>query len=199
MLVLELLRHVAAGPEANFADRVARELQNASDREFLWAIQAGLGPLLHAATRSHNERIPGERRSILLSSDLTARIKHGLKLDSAREVIDACATVGAPVTLLKGISISEQLYPQGHLRPMSDIDVLVPRESYDRIEQELLQRGFVRGPDEAEPDSHHGTPLLDPGRRGLGRTAHDAVSAFLWPTAWQHVQSVADRFAVSRI
>jgi hypothetical protein len=96
---------------------------------------------------------------------MTARLRHNLRVDTATEVIDVCAMLGAPVTLLKGISISEQYYPAGHLRTMSDVDVLLPSAAIPAVETELLRQGYLRSPEHYGEDSHHGAPLLDPERQ----------------------------------
>jgi len=66
-------------------------------------------------------------------------------------------------TLLKGISISEQHYPVPHLRPMGDIDVLIPSDAYESVESALLQRGYVREPHHTvSKGDKHGNPLDHP-------------------------------------
>ena len=161
MLILELLKHVAGSSGPDETGRVAQALSLSSDREFTWAVAAGLGPLLLRAIRDQTTVLPASRHEILLSSDLTARLLHALRIDAATEVIDVCASVGARVTLLKGISISEQYYPQGYLRTMSDVDLLLPVEVIPVVEAELLRRGYGHGPEHPGEDSHHGAPLLD--------------------------------------
>jgi hypothetical protein len=106
VLILELLKHVAGSSGPNGSVRVRQALNQASEREFKWAAEAGLGPLLLHAIGDQIADIPASRQEILLSSDLTARLLHALRIDAATEVIDVCASLGAPVTLLKGISIS---------------------------------------------------------------------------------------------
>jgi len=161
MLILELLRHAARSNGPDGSGQVSEALTRASDSEFKWAVEAGLGPLLLRTVRDQSTLIPVSRYEVLLSSDLTARLLHALRIDAATEVIDACASFGAPVTLLKGISISEQYYPEGHLRTMSDVDLLLPVEAIPVVEAELLRRGYGRGPEHPGEDSHHGAPLLD--------------------------------------
>ena len=77
---------------------------------------------------------------------LQREVKHGNFVDTANEVIDVCRELQIRPTLLKGISISEQHYPVAHLRPMGDIDVLIPSDAYDSVESALLRRGYTREP-----------------------------------------------------
>lgn len=166
MLVLELLKWAACGPPYTSAERIASMLAEGRDRELRWVMDAGLGPMLYFAVQDHFERVPAAWRDVLLSSDLTAQVRHAAVIDTANQVIDACTELGIPLTLLKGISISDQYYPAGHLRPMGDIDILVPSEACDAVESALLRIGYR--PDATHPrngDMHHLPPLLEPERK----------------------------------
>jgi hypothetical protein len=81
-------------------------------------------------------------------------------IDSAKEIIDTCNVLQVPVTLLKGISTSDQHYPFAHERPMGDIDILVPESRRKLVEEALILRGYHRSDHESGEDSHHGAPLL---------------------------------------
>lgn len=165
MLVLEVLRYAAAPEHPDAGERIVSALESAGHGEVQWAVDAGLGPLLYRATRSAPDRVPVELRDVLLSADLTARVLQGTRIDTAEELIDACTGMGVPVTLLKGISISEQCYPSPHLRPMTDIDLLVPEGAFADVEAEALRRGYWQGPSMMGLNPHHGEPLYDPERQ----------------------------------
>jgi hypothetical protein len=162
LLVLELLKYAATGAPPTPGDGVLWSLGKVGDRQVQWALDAGLGPLLYSATRGGYERVPAAWRDVLLSADLTARVTHGNLTETTNEVIDVCRDTQVPVTLLKGISISDQYYPAPHLRPMGDVDVLIPEDAYDLVETELLRRGYIRHPDYTLRDgAEHGIPLFD--------------------------------------
>ena len=150
-------------------------LRTGDARQLQHVIDAGLAPLLYHATRDTLEVVPGAWREVLKSAELTARFTHGALRDAANQVIDTCRDLGVPVTLLKGISISEQYYPAQHLRPMGDIDVLVSERDYPLVESTLLSLGYTPMADfsmgEGEP---HGAPLLDP-RRHVWIEIHTAL------------------------
>ena len=165
MLTLELLKYAAGPTLPSLGSRIAALLPAVSEREFNWVIAGGLGPLLYHATREHRDVLPANLRERFLSAELTERVRHGAITDTAEDVIDACTACGVPVTLLKGISISSQHYPEEHLRPMSDIDVLVPAMAYSTIESALQDRGFQRGSDPPMADPHHGVPVMHRMRR----------------------------------
>jgi len=162
-IVGQLLRYAST---ADRPDAGAHwHFEAADDRQFRWLMQAGLGPLLHYATRDQPERVPEAWREPLLSAELTTRMRHANLVDTAIEIIDICARAGISVTLLKGIVTSEQFYPAPHLRPMADIDVLVPRECCAVVESTLVSAGYrikLDYPD--EDDQHHGRPLHHPTR-----------------------------------
>ena len=135
-------------------------------RQLRQVVDAGLAPLLHYAAREGLEGIPADWHDVLKAAELTARFTHAALRESAAFVIDVCGEAGAPVTLLKGISISDQYYPAPHLRAMGDVDVLVPAGDFARVESSLLAHGYTPQPGfqtgEGEP---HGAPLFDPRRR----------------------------------
>lgn len=126
------------------------------DPELRWLLDGGLGPLLFHATRA---AAPAGWQAALRSADACARVRHGEALDTALQVIDACERLHCPLTLLKGISVSEQFYPEEHLRPMTDIDVLIPEASYADVESTLLREGFRRLEFPVTQPMHHGAPL----------------------------------------
>jgi hypothetical protein len=165
-LVARLLAHAASGaPFELDLWQSARPVE--AERQFQWLMAGGLGPLLHHASHAGLDRLPTAWRDALLSADLTARVRHGNVLDSMLEMIDIGARLRLPLTLLKGISVSEEFYPSEHLRPMADIDVLLPAEGAAAFEAALLERGYIRLPYPAQPGHHHGAPLRHPQRHTI--------------------------------
>ncbi len=99
---------------------------------------------------------------------MTAQVRQGARTDAADELLDACQRLGVTVTLLKGISISDQFYPAPHLRPMGDVDVLVGAQDRARVEAALVSLGYWQDAEHRRhPIAQHGAPLFDPGRRVL--------------------------------
>ena len=153
-VVGQLLAHAATGaPLEGLGDGDV-------DRHLQWVLDGGLGPLLHDALgdAGRAQSTPAQR-SALLSADLTARVRHGSLVDTTLEVVEACGRLGVEVILLKGISVSEQWYPQEHLRPMADIDVLIPAAGYATVEAALMERGHERLAFEPGKGQQHGVPL----------------------------------------
>jgi hypothetical protein len=157
VIVFELLKQTA-GLRTN--DNLVSVLRTADDVTVRWALDAGLGPQLHHATHGAVQRLPANLRNLLTGADLTAKVTHAAKADCAAELVAMCATIGVPVTLLKGISIGEQYYPSPHLRPMTDIDLLVPECSYGRVEAAALRMGYKQVSGIMGVNPHHGDPLF---------------------------------------
>ena len=162
--MLDLLAYAAADePWAPGNPIRARLLDGVSDHQLHYVREAGLAPLLYRAVANSIGRLPAEMRDALLSADLTAQVRHGNLTDTAIDVIDACAGMKVPVTLLKGISISDQLYPLPHLRPMGDIDILVPEDAGEAVESTLRGLGYLPLVNHIlDEDSYHQVPLLHP-------------------------------------
>ena len=99
---------------------------------------------------------------LLEGADLTARLINAEQLDAMEEIIRACGELVQPPTLLKGISIGEQYYPEPHLRPMKDIDFLVDQDALPIVESALLRIGYRQRsemPPEFYEAHHHTTPF----------------------------------------
>ena len=107
-----------------------------------WAIQSGVGPLLYRAVYQNSKSSVSSQWNSLKAADLTARIVMAEHLEAVGEIIDACARCLPPLTLLKGISISEECYPEPHLRLMRDVDLLIQRESLPTVNIVLQQLGY---------------------------------------------------------
>jgi Uncharacterised nucleotidyltransferase len=149
-----------------------------SEKQVNWAVRNGLGPLLVWATLGDSLRGNSPLWPLLQSADLTARVVGAEQFDALAEIIDCC-DFPVPVTLLKGISIAHQCYPEPQLRPMRDIDLLVRRESVRPVEFELEKLGYLRRSKSGLPSSffetyHHSMPFMHP-RRNVWVEIHDRL------------------------
>jgi hypothetical protein len=146
-------------------DRTDLALADFRDQQIRWAIETGLGPLLRRSTATD----PAARRSPLWplvdGADLTARVIAGEQVRALEEIIRVCEGRTPPLTLLKGMSICAQHYPEPHLRPMRDIDILVEGAAVPVVETLLRQLGYYQPaayPPEWLEGSHHLAPLFHP-------------------------------------
>jgi Uncharacterised nucleotidyltransferase len=166
-LLFDLLAYAATDPASGSVQGIpARRLEEVDHRQMQWVSDAGLAPLLYRASREGIDQVRAARREMLLGADLAAIAWSGNLIDATREIVEACEARGVRVTLLKGISISDQYYPDAHLRPMGDIDVLVSPPAVTTVESTILQLGYRRKPHHQHREgAHHGAPLLHPERR----------------------------------
>ncbi len=149
-------------------DRTDLVLGQFRPAQIRWAVDSGLGPLLRRATAGDPEARKSPLWPLVESADLTARVMAGERLDAADEMIWACEGRTPPLTLLKGISICEQFYPEPHLRPMGDVDVLSEPTTAQIVEGHLLELGYRRTseyPPEFYETHHHLTPLFHARKR----------------------------------
>ena len=124
----------------------ARRLVEACARHGLLPLlleEAGLPPSLARAL----EDARGWRRIL----EMRARTFH----DATVEVCGLLA--GEPLVLLKGADFAHRLYPSPFLRPMQDIDLLVPADRIDAACERLVAAGLVpeAGEGAARDPAHH--------------------------------------------
>jgi len=84
--------------------------------------------------RFHQWLVDSTARHLLMSRELARLLE---RFDGAR----------VPVIPLKGPALAETLYPDPALRPGSDLDLLIRRESLERVDDLLLGLGYRRRPD----------------------------------------------------
>jgi hypothetical protein len=143
-------------------------------RRLDWAIATGLGSLVFEAAKDDPESRRSPSWPRVEGARLAARIVTGELLDAARDIVEATARRHLTVTLLKGISVCEQYYPEPHLRLMRDIDLLVSDDALPAAEACLRELGWQP----REPRSqafyathHHSAPLFHP-QRGVWIEVH---------------------------
>jgi hypothetical protein len=93
--------------------------------------EGGLGPAVPEAARAHLE---GEQ---ILAEKLRREVGWEVRCIKA-----ALAGVDTPIVLLKGAAYAVMGLPPAQGRLFADIDILVRRESLDRVEAALLQAGW---------------------------------------------------------
>jgi Uncharacterised nucleotidyltransferase len=131
-------------------------LDDLSSQQIGWALDSGLGPLMHHLAES----IPAFKDSVhwplIQGTALAARILSEDHLETMAKIIDAFQSRQRTLTLLKGISFCELYYPRPYLRPMNDIDFLVEEADVPFAESVLLELGFRQEP--RYPSHHKSSP-----------------------------------------
>ena len=123
----------SSGPAADaFLDQATRH----GLLPLLFESQEGMPPAVRASLEAHRGWLRVHARRMALLHDAVPRL--------------CGALAGEPFVLLKGADYGHRLYPRPDLRPMEDIDILVPRERIDEVCARLaaagLRRRFPAGP-----------------------------------------------------
>ena len=180
-MMLELLAFAAGGRQSSRGRRANVPLQLWNDagtggidpRTRRYLASSGLAPILCFAGAESLGQLPAAQRDELFGAELTAQVRHGALVQTASEVVQVCCDRHVSVTLLKGISISDQHYPAGHLRPMGDVDVLVSHRDRERVQSALLDLGYL--PHQGDwAAAAHDAPLCNP-ENGVWVEVHDSL------------------------
>jgi len=141
------------------------------------ALAFGLGALLRPAARDDLSVFPPRSRPLIVGAELAAEtLRAGLESALCRILDESKAHVD-PITLLKGISVSEY-YPAPHMRWMGDLDLLVDVDElpdFERVLQTLGYRAHESDiPDSFYRDHHHSRPFVHP-ETGVRVEAHTSL------------------------
>jgi hypothetical protein len=150
------------------------KLSHFSDADIDWALRTGLGPLLHHVAAADRDASTSPHWPALVAADLTMRVLAAEEVEALTEVAALCARRGIALTLLKGAWLFVSCYPAPFLRPMRDLDVLVPEGDVEAVQTMLLDLGYRE--DEGslyDParEHHHRPPLVHP-RSGIWFEVH---------------------------
>ena len=115
------------------------------------AEQHGLGPLLHAHVRAGVLEPPEAARRQLWALYGRHRRENAIRLRALDEALAGFSDAGLRVVVLKGPVLADLVYRDPGLRPMSDLDLLVPAEDLVRAQRLLGAMGF-RAP--VPPSTH---------------------------------------------
>jgi hypothetical protein len=131
-------------------------------------VTSGLGPWLRRCTAEDPSAAGSPLWPLVQSADLTARLLVAEQLDAMEEIVDVAEPHALPLTLLKGISLCEQIYPEPHLRTMGDIDILADETAIPALQALLVELGYRPQSDypaEFYATHHHIMPMFHPRRR----------------------------------
>ncbi len=135
----------AAGAAA--AARVGDLPPQAWDEMLELALRHGVASLLHRALQSNGAlgRLPHPVRARLEEERRAAALDNLRNYGQFRRVARALRERGIPVIALKGLHLAELVYRDISLRPMSDLDILVPRSQLEQTVATLrgLDYGFA--------------------------------------------------------
>jgi len=128
----------------------------------------GMAPLLYTHLKSAGVELPLAVRRQLQGLYARHRDANRVRTRVLRDIVTACQDVGISVLVLKGAALSHLVYPQPGLRPMSDLDILVPESELGRTQVVLAGLGFnVPAPSGPMP-AHRHLPAATLRAEGLG-------------------------------
>ncbi|MDH5648750.1 MAG: nucleotidyltransferase family protein, partial [Gammaproteobacteria bacterium] len=133
---------------------------------FVLANKAGMGALMaHRILTTSESRISDSARPLFQGTLEMMKLVTRDITEFSCELIGALERKAVPVTLLKGISVSDQYYPHTFWRPMRDIDLLVAPAKLAEAETALMNLGYVPSSDypaKFYETHHHSMPLHHP-------------------------------------
>jgi hypothetical protein len=141
-VVVELIRH--ASPFGIEGESFSKT--DATDWSAVVRIadENALAPLLYASLRKskREHQVPADVLQELRMAFLRSNVANGLVFQELSVLLDLFAREGIPVVLLKGCALAGTLYPDASLRPMADLDLLVPRSSMEQVGALLIREGY---------------------------------------------------------
>ena len=142
---------------------VSQQLQPEVVRDEDWpeitalALRHGLGPmLLWALNEDGFDTDEDPHWEPLVSAARVAAINYALLKNTLRQVDAALAEAGVPALWLKGFALAQTVYPLPRLRPMVDLDLLVPYEQRSAALDITNLLGFHT------PEGHYYSEIINP-------------------------------------
>ncbi|HEV8335180.1 MAG TPA: nucleotidyltransferase family protein [Candidatus Polarisedimenticolia bacterium] len=109
-----------------------------------------VGPLVFQAAARQPDAVPADLLPGLKEASRKTLVDNLVLLRALREVASALAEEGTGFVLLKGVSLLSFLYPEIHLRPMTDLDLLIREKDWPKVAETLGARGCRLPSDEEE-------------------------------------------------
>ncbi len=104
-----------------------------------------VAPLLYAALKKSGREteIPANAFERLRVAYLRSDTANWLALQELRSLLVEFERAQISLVVLKGGALATTLYPEPALRPMSDLDILIPHVDYARANALLIERGYA--------------------------------------------------------
>lgn len=138
--MLAIARLAAGGRAAAVTDALAatpcpEALAAAAERH-------GLSPILHVFSRKRSGELAPELARALQSSYVQNRARAIILLSEATRICAEFEKRGIPCIPLKGAALAEDLYGDPAMRPMTDVDILVPKDALAAAREIMLGSGY---------------------------------------------------------
>lgn len=99
-------------------------------------------PVTYWLIRQHGLACPPEVRRIMASAYVRQKSLAEAQTQALCEVVAALTATGIDSVVLKGGVLAHTIYPEPGLRPMDDVDILVPPDRIEHARQVLLDLDF---------------------------------------------------------
>lgn len=121
----------------------------------------GLAPLVFFRLKKHQKQYPESFLSALKKEYLSSLLRNANLYNTGDEISVLLRKQGIPVIHLKGGLIGPTIYGDAALRPMSDIDLLVPADEISNAVDQIIKKGgkVVSSHEKDIPTNHH-YPLI---------------------------------------
>jgi len=103
----------------------------------------GVAPLLYCALQSAGVRPPAAAMQVLMDEYYRTAAQNTLLLNELECILHSLAKAGVPVIVLKGASLTRSVYSDPALRPMNDLDLLIPPHCVGRALSCLQNCGYA--------------------------------------------------------
>ena len=143
-LILNCVRIELDGPLLHQTEEILQK-PLAWDVVLFFAELHSVAPLLHYHLRHFDGLglIPPEALRRLLQLSHRAGYQNRHFSQALRELLEVFAEASIPVIVLKGLSLVELIYGNLGLRPLIDLNLLIPREKLETARNLLLRTGYV--------------------------------------------------------
>jgi hypothetical protein len=98
--------------------------------------------LLYIHLKAADVSVPSAVKQELRSRSMRHLLANQVRMRVLCDILSAYDAARIPVLVLKGAALSHTVYPDISLRPMSDLDILVPASEAHRAQQALAELGF---------------------------------------------------------
>jgi len=125
------------------AKRIAGDGQVNWERFLQQAAEHAVAPLVYDTVRNESESLPPWVREELRTAYYQAAARNTLFYRELVAIVRRFHQANVPLILLKGAALAQGTYRNLALRPMSDLDLLVPSDFMLRAEELLARRGYT--------------------------------------------------------
>jgi hypothetical protein len=152
----------------------------------------GLAPLLYVHLKGAGVQLPLAVKRELQGLYLRHRHANQVRTRVLHDVLAAYQAAGIPALVLKGAALFYLVYPEPGLRPMSDLDILVPESEAGRAQRTLAELGFDAPllPGTVFPHRHLSTARLCSGGIWIEVEIHHQLFSDYFDNALAYVHSM---------